>query len=112
MFVKHIDDDISIKMLAAFNAERLFEITNESRQHLRKWLPWLDAIETAEDSLLFIKNAFQLHAERKSLTVGVFYKEELVGIAGFNNFDWANNIGYIGYWLAEKYQGFGIMTKV
>lgn len=99
-------------MLAAFDAERLFEITDQSREYLREWLPWVDETKTVDDSLQFIKNAFLLHAERKSLTAGIFYKKELVGVAGFNTFDWVNKVGNIGYWLSIDYQGLGIMTRV
>lgn len=112
MFIRDIDQDISMRMLAAFDAERLFKMTDESREYLRKWLPWVDDTVTVDDSLQFIKNAFQLHAEQKSLTAGIFYKEELVGVAGFNHFDWRNQIGFIGYWLSAPYQGHGIMTRV
>ena len=29
---------------------------------------------------------------------------------GYNQLDWQNRIGYIGYWLAQDYQGKGLMT--
>lgn len=111
MFVYEVDEEISLRMLAAFDAERLFYITNQSRSYLREWLPWVDETTTVDDSLSFIKNTFQLHAERKGTTAGIFYNEKLVGVAGFNSIDWKNNVGYIGYWLASDYQGHGIMTR-
>ncbi len=35
----------------------------------------------------------------------------MVGVIGFNEFDWRNKIGYIGYWLSKDAQGKGIMTR-
>lgn len=112
MFIQEVDEDIMIRMLIAKDADRLFQITNDSREYLREWLSWVDQMENKEDALSFIQNGFQTYAERSGLTAGVFYKEELVGVTGFNSFDWENKIGYIGYWLAEGYQGNGIMTRV
>lgn len=111
MFIHEVDEEISMRMLSARDAEDLFQMTDRSRDYLREWLPWLDQIKSAEDSLQFIMNSFQIYAERTGLTSGVFYKDELVGIAGFNKFDWANRVGFVGYWLAEDHQGHGIMTR-
>lgn len=112
LFILNVDHEISMRMLAVKDAEDLFYITDQSRNYLRKWLPWVDDTLSVEDSKSFIKNGFQIYAERTALTAGVFYKGELVGVAGFNHFDWKNKIGQIGYWLAEEYQGQGIMTRV
>lgn len=112
MFIYKVDDEISMRMLAVKDAERLFQITDHSREYLREWLPWLDDTKSIDDSIVFIKNGFQIYAERRGLTAGVFYNEELVGVAGYNSLDWTNNIASIGYWLSKDYQGNGIITRV
>lgn len=111
MFTYQVDDDIYLRMLAVKDAEALFNITNQSRDTLKQWLPWVSETRTIEDSLAFIKNGFQIHAERKGLTAGVFYKGELAGIVSYNSFDWTNRIATIGYWLDTHFQGAGIMTR-
>jgi ribosomal-protein-serine acetyltransferase len=35
----------------------------------------------------------------------------MAGVVGYNRIDWQNRVGYIGYWLAENYQGKGLMTS-
>ena len=112
MLIIEIDEEITLKMLNAKNAEELYNITNRSRAYLREWLPWLDYTKSADDSLQFIMNNFQLYAERKSVTAGIFYKGALAGVAGYNTIDWTNKIAYIGYWLDIEHQGKGIMTRV
>lgn len=111
MFIQDVDEEISLRMLAVRDAEALFQLTNQSRDYLRQWLPWVNEIKTAEDSREFIKQSFYTYAEQSGLTAGIFYKGELAGVAGFNSFDWKNGIGYIGYWLSASYQGYGIMTR-
>ncbi len=112
MIILEVDESITLRTLSLANSKRLFEITNNSRDYLQKWLPWLDQTKTESDSESFIKVCFELFSNREALLTGIFYKEELVGMAGFNSFDWKNKIGYIGYWLDQDMQGQGIMTSV
>jgi ribosomal-protein-serine acetyltransferase len=41
----------------------------------------------------------------------VWYKGDIAGLAGFKEIDRVNHKLEIGYWLAEKMQGKGIMTR-
>ncbi|MBU5467504.1 GNAT family N-acetyltransferase [Virgibacillus sp. MSJ-26] len=112
MFFYEVDKDISLRLLSGLDADELFILTDESRNHLREWLPWLDDTQTVNDSRKFIEHSMTLFNNRQGLTVGIFYKGELAGVGGFNEYDWKNRIGYIGYWLGDRYVGKGIMTKV
>lgn len=112
MFVHKIDEDISLRLIEVKDGERLFELTNSSRIYLREWLPWLDTTKKLEDTTEFIKICLKGFAERKSLNTVILYKGKIVGVAGFNSINWTNKTAYIGYWLGEKFQGKGIMTKV
>jgi len=112
MFFYKVDKDISLRLLSGLDADELFILTDESRNHLREWLPWLDDTQTVNDSRKFIEHSMTLFNNRQGLTIGIFYKGELVGVGGFNEYDWKNRIGYIGYWLGNRYVGKGIMTKV
>ncbi|MGG0849133.1 GNAT family N-acetyltransferase [Peribacillus simplex] len=44
-------------------------------------------------------------------SVAIIYRGEIAGTIGFNEINKASNIGCIGYWLGEGFQGNGIMTK-
>lgn len=111
ILIIEVDEEITLKMMNKKDAEELFAITDRSRDYLREWLPWLDYTKSKEDSLQFIMNNFQLHAERKGVTLGIFYRGSLAGVAGYNELDWTNKIAYIGYWLDIEHQGKGIMTR-
>lgn len=111
MFVHQINESLTIRMLKVKEASILFKLTDEHREYLRKWLPWVDHVKTVDDSLKFIEQSFETFANRENLNCGIFYKEQLVGIVSFNVFDWNNHIGEIGYWLSADQQGKGIMTK-
>ncbi|WP_078544929.1 GNAT family N-acetyltransferase [Litchfieldia alkalitelluris] len=112
MFVHKIDEELSLKLIQQQDAERVFQLTENSRKYLRQWLPWLDGTTTVEDTKGFIAAVIKSYAENKGLTSVIIYKNEIVGIASYNQIDWTNKIAYIGYWLGEPYQGNGIMTRV
>lgn len=112
MFLLKIDEEVSLKLVELKDAERVFELTDYSREYLREWLPWLDMTTSIEDTKGFIKSCRQGYAENNSMTTFILFKGEIVGTAGYNKIDWTNKIAYIGYWLGKDYQGNGIMTKV
>lgn len=60
----------------------------------------------------FISGCLKGYSENKSLTTVILYDGEIVGTAGFNQLNWSNKTGQIGYWLSEDFQGKGIMTRV
>ncbi|PLR66169.1 GNAT family N-acetyltransferase [Bacillus sp. UMB0893] len=112
MFVHKIDKDISLKLLEFKDAEKLFELTDQSRNHLREWLPWLDFTTKVEDTKEFIGACLKAYAENKSINGLILFKGDIVGTAGYNQINWSNKTAYIGYWLGKDFQGNGIMTKV
>lgn len=112
VFTYKIDDTLSLKLIELSDAEKVFELTDASRKHLKEWLPWLNHITKVEDTEKFIQSCLNGFAENKSLTTVILYKGQIVGVASYNSIDWSNKTAYIGYWLGEKFQGNGIMTKV
>ncbi|MHA6250312.1 GNAT family N-acetyltransferase [Oceanobacillus sp. CAU 1775] len=111
MFGYEVDEEITLKLIQESDARDLFALTDGSRAILSEWLPWLNTTKTEEDSLDFIKHSLINYEAKKGLNCGIFFNGELVGMAGFNTFDWTNRIGTIGYWLGEGAQGHGIMTR-
>ncbi|TFJ91976.1 GNAT family N-acetyltransferase [Lentibacillus salicampi] len=111
MFLFEIDEEMALKHLEIHDAAPLFQLTEESRETLRPWLAWVDLTKTADDSKSFIESTLKQFAERSGLTTGILYHGELAGVVGFNDFNWRNSIGTIGYWLGSSYEGKGIMTR-
>ncbi|WP_079508933.1 GNAT family N-acetyltransferase [Mesobacillus jeotgali] len=112
MFLYKIDEQLSLKQPELNDSERIFELTENARDYMKEWLPWLDFTQTADDTREFIKGTMKGYAENRSMTTVILYKGEIVGTAGFNSINWSNKTAYIGYWLGYEYQGNGIMTRV
>lgn len=107
----HVSALISLKTLEPLDDEALFHETDRSRSHLQEWLPWLNGVQTVADSRKFIEYSIQLLDERKAMVFGIFFDGQLVGTISFNQLDWQNRIGHVGYWLSQSFTGQGIMTK-
>lgn len=112
MFVHQIDEKLALKLTDINDTDRIFELTNESREYLREWLPWLDTTTKVEDTKAFIEYCMKSYAEQKGMHTAIVFNGEIVGVASYNSIDRNNKIAHIGYWLGHNYQGHGIMTRV
>jgi ribosomal-protein-serine acetyltransferase len=109
MFV--IDSATSLRVLREDDAEELFALTDANRAHLRRWLPWVDLVTSGEDSRSFIETVTAQREDGRGPTFGIVQDGELTGVVGFLPIDRVNRCGEIGYWLAERAQGRGVMTQ-
>ncbi|GAA0614429.1 GNAT family protein [Virgibacillus siamensis] len=110
MFTMKVNDDISLKLLEQEDAKALFDLVDESRDYLREWLPWVDSMKQVADYEPIIEMWLKKFSEHDGYQAGILYKGKLAGMVGFHSVDWSNRKTTIGYWLAESYQGHGIMT--
>ncbi len=111
MFFREVDRDIKLSLSIPHYAEEIFELADKNRDFLKQWLPWLDNVRQASDTRDFLELQLLRFQQGKALHVTIFYRDKIAGVAGFNQIDRFNDIGYIGYWLGEEYNGKGIMTK-
>lgn len=107
-----VDSDIHIEFLVPAFTARLFNLTNNNRAHLKKWLAWLDLVKTIDDTQTFIDTAVHQHNNNQGTTFVILYCDHLVGLAGFNEFNYQHKLGEIGYWIDASFTGKGIVTKV
>lgn len=110
MFAHPIGDDTDLRILQSRHAAALFRVTDANREHLRRWLPWLDATRGEADSAAFIRTMLTGFSERGTFACGIWHQGELCGVVGYNHIDWANGRAQIGYWLAASHTGRGLMT--
>jgi ribosomal-protein-serine acetyltransferase len=111
MFRRKLDDRITLRALRVEDAERVFELTDANRSYLRRWLPWLDAARSPDDTRAAIERGLEQEASRNGFHAGIFEDERLIGAIGLHYVDWVNRATSIGYWLAEPFVGRGIMTR-
>jgi ribosomal-protein-serine acetyltransferase len=99
-----------LRAVSPDDAGPLFALVDANRAHLREWLPWLDDSRSEVDTLAFLAGAIERRHAGLGLDMLIEHQGEICGGAAFNTIDRANRIAVIGYWLAERWQGRGIMT--
>lgn len=111
MFVFKIDEEVELKLLEERDARALFELADRNREHLGKWLTWVDGTESADDTLAFIRRARKAHAENRMIPTSIWHRGQVAGTLGLQDLNWSVGSGEIGYWLGAEYEGKGIMTR-
>lgn len=105
-----ITEYLSLKQLEQQDATQLFKLTDDNRNYLRQWLPWLDSCTQEIDSLNFITKSNRDIIDNKALIYGIFYNINIVGVISFHQIDWFDKSAKIGYWIGEDFQGQGLVT--
>jgi ribosomal-protein-serine acetyltransferase len=111
MFFRRLNDEVKLSLSIPQYAEELFELTDRNRAFLKRWLPWLDTVKKPSDTREFIEAQLMRFQRGEALHVTIFHRDGIAGVLGYNRIDRINDIGYIGYWLAQEYNGKGMMTE-
>ena len=111
MFSWQLDDELALLFLQPDMSSELFGLCQRNRDYLTQWLPWPPLIQQPADSATFIRHAIEKFARGEGLTTAIEYQGEVVGVIGYNQIDQALAKVTIGYWLAERWQGNGIITR-
>lgn len=106
-----VDEDCDLRALTERDAPALFHLSDKNRAHLRQWLGWVDANQTVEGEIAFIRSLEAEYDVNGRVTYGIYYKGQIAGTIGFNTIDWVNRKAEIGYWLGADFQGHGLITR-
>lgn len=111
LFEELQDERIIARPYREGDAQALFEAVNESREHIRPWLPFADSHQVIEETLNWINTNQAKWILREELNVSIWEKEtgRFLGGTGLSPRSW--EIGYfeIGYWLRASAEGHGYM---
>jgi ribosomal-protein-serine acetyltransferase len=105
-----VNPETVLRPLSTNDAATLFALVDANRAYLRNWLPWLDGTRCEADTLAFITRVVREEEEGRVATRLIEHDGALCGVIGFHAIDALNRKCEIGYWLAEKYQGRGVIT--
>jgi ribosomal-protein-serine acetyltransferase len=106
-----IDDDILLRSYQLEDANDLFAAVNNSRQHLRHWLNWVDKTTKPEHTLQFLQQSIQYLNNQEGIALGIFFKRKIIGGIGMHHWDHTLKKAQLGYWISKEYEGRGIIHK-
>jgi len=107
----HIDDDLHLEAIKISHAGPVYELIDRDRHYLRRWLPFVDQTRNRKDTEKYIRLILSPRERSGNAVYTVWYRGELAGLAGYKDIDSVNHKAEIGYWLAERLQGRGIITR-
>lgn len=111
MYKVEIDKELYLAILEPRHAQELFQLLDNSRDHISKWLTFPTKTTSVEDSLTFIEKSLRRLSENNGYWSGIWYKGKMAGSIGFLYIDWDARKTEIGYWLGDEYLGMGLATK-
>jgi ribosomal-protein-serine acetyltransferase len=106
-----LSDQAEVRLLELHHAQAAFDAVATDRAHLREWLPWVDATHTVDDTRAFIGKSLRQQADGLGMVLGIWCEGEFAGTVGCHPFDLANRRVEIGYWVASRFQGRGLVTS-
>lgn len=102
---------LRLRMLVPENAPELFHLITENKLYLERWFGWAHDIKSEADCLDFIQQSMQKQKTHRSFDLGIWLDGQLIGMIGFLEINRVHRHAEIGYWIAEKHQGKGIVTQ-
>lgn len=106
-----VDAEVQLRLVHPDEAETLFREVELSRASLRAWMPWLDRTRSAADYRPYLEQCWRSYHQGGGFSLGIFAHGEFAGMVGFHAFDMANRVSSLGYWLGQRFEGRGLMTR-
>lgn len=106
-----LGQDAELRQLTMQDAPALFELTLRNRERLRRWMTWVDFVQSEDDTRGFIRESLRNFRSGRSLQMGIWLSGDLVGTIGLFRTASAEPEAEIGYWIDEAAEGQGLVTR-
>ncbi|GAA0610555.1 GNAT family N-acetyltransferase [Virgibacillus siamensis] len=106
-------DRLYIRMPKPGDGKAVYAAIQASKVELKKWLPFAQKDQTAEEVEANVREAHAAFLKRTDLRMHIFHREtgELLGLTGLHRIDWDVPKFEIGYWLDSRKTGQGYITE-
>lgn len=106
-----VDTDLVLRPIMPLDAVDIFKMVDRERDYLGVWLPFVAATTSVDYTLNFLNSILNADAEKNVYVYTIRYQDEFTGVIGFKASDVGNEKTEIGYWMGERFQHRGIMTR-
>ena len=106
-----LQNGIQLRKLVRLDAAELYAAIDRDRNHISRWLPWLNDAYGRADALKFLELSEARTAAGDALDLAILIEGKIGGAIGFHQIDKLNRSSSIGYWLGSKHGGKGIVTE-
>ena len=106
-----VDDELQLMPVAAEHIDPLYQLVDENREYLARWLPFPPLIKSSDDIAAFVEKSIDGWRKQEMIVCLILYRTQPAGIISFNKIHKSLTKAEIGYWLAAPLQGRGIITR-
>lgn len=105
-------DGVELRSLHRGLARRIFDSVHSDREHLGRWLPWVQATQGLPDTVKFLQSAREAFLRSEALHGAIWCQDEFAGMMSLRIVRKEDAVGHIGYWVHSSYQGQGVVTRL
>lgn len=106
-----IFDDLCLRGLECSDARSIFEAIDAERAYLGQWLPFVAGTRAIDDTEFYVRSVVEPPGCASNEIFTIVYEGNFAGLIGFKGTDWDNGKTELGYWLCERFQKRGIVTR-
>jgi ribosomal-protein-serine acetyltransferase len=103
-----LDEGSELRRYTPADLDVIFALVDANRDRLRRWLPWIDPMRTAEDERPWLEGVLAVEGGMEGY--GLFVDGRLAGGVGLMIGPF-NVAGEIGYWIGAEFEGRGLVTR-
>jgi ribosomal-protein-serine acetyltransferase len=105
-----LGDGLVLDLTTVADAAPAYDVVVAERGRLREWLPWVDATTDLAIEQEFLRGIERVNALGAGLNATIREHGEFCGFVGLR-VDLTHRSAEIGYWLAERCTGRGVMIR-
>lgn len=106
-----IKQNLTLQQLQVKDAKILFDFVNRNRDYLKRWLNWVNFIQTVEHEKRHLESLSSDIHKANSVNFGIWADDKIIGTMVLINIDRLNKTAVLGYCLDAEYQHMGIITE-
>lgn len=106
-----LGEGAELRQLTKEDVPALHDLTLRNRERLRRWMIWVDQVHSEQDTREFVLQALRSFGMGRSLQMGIWLNEQLVGTIGLFRSASAEPEAEVGYWIDESAEGRGLVTE-
>lgn len=110
MFRLEVRSGVELRMLEDRHTDEVFAAVDANREHLRRWMPWVDSTIGPDATRQYIRKSLDQFARNEGFVAGIRVDGKFAGCIGYLPIDWTHRKVEIGYWLAQEFEGQGLMA--
>lgn len=112
MFSLKVDNELELALPSESNIEKAFAVVMENYDHLHEWMPWVNESFSRESVGEYYRTTLQKFAAGgDEIGLNIVFNGEIVGGIGFHAINRQDKSAEIGYWLAKRATGLGLVIR-